>query len=149
MKYSETPQSESHASTGRLLIIDNDDVLLSALPWPINRRMPYVSIDTADTPEEALRHVYSGDYDVILSDIRMPRMDGVTLLRKLSVIQPETPVILFTGCGEEGLRRDANAAGAFAFITKPLNPDYLAELLKKAMLQRRLNLQAMEIEKQG
>ena len=40
MKYSETPQSESHASTGRLLIIDDDDVLLSALPWPISLCFP-------------------------------------------------------------------------------------------------------------
>jgi DNA-binding NtrC family response regulator len=149
MKYSDIHRNESRAQVGRLLIIDDDDVLLSALPWPIKRRMSYMTIDTADTPEEALRHVYSGDYDVILSDIRMPRMDGVTLLRKLRAIQPETPVILCTACGEEGLRREANAAGAFAFITKPLDPDYLAELLKKAMLQCRLNLQSMAIEKQG
>ena len=149
MKYSDIHRNESRTQISRLLIIDDDDVLLSALPWPIKRRLPYVSIDTADTPEEALRHVYSGDYDVILSDIRMPRMDGVTLLRKLRAIQPETPVILCTACGEEGLRREANAAGAFAFITKPLDPDYLAELLKKAMLQCRLNLQSMAIEKQG
>ena len=147
MKYSDVYRNESRAQMDRLLIIDDDDVLLSALPWPIKRRMPYITIDTADTPEEALRHVYSEDYDVILSDIRMPRMDGVTLLRKLRAIQPETPVILCTACGEEGLRREANAAGAFAFITKPLDPDYLAELLKKAILQRRLTLRSMAIEK--
>lgn len=148
MKYSDAHPPESRPQRGRLLIIDDDDVLLSALPWPINRRMPYVNIDTADTPEEALRHVYSDTYDVILSDIRMPRMDGVTLLRKLRAIQPETPVILFTACGEEGLRREANAAGAFAFITKPLNADFLVALLKKAMLQRLLNLQSTEVENQ-
>ena len=91
MKYSDAHRFDSRPQSGRLLIIDDDDVLLSALPWPIKRRMPSMNIDTADTPEEALRHVYSDDYDVILSDIRMPRMDGVTLLRKLRAIQPETP----------------------------------------------------------
>src|SRR2546421_6023618 len=80
MKYSDDHRSKSRPRMGRLLIIDDDNVLLSALPWPIKRRMPHVDIDTADTPEEALRQVYSEDYDVILSDIRMPRMDGVTLL---------------------------------------------------------------------
>jgi hypothetical protein len=59
MKYSDA-HHESCLQSGRLLIIDDDDVLLSALPWPIKRRMPYMNIDTADTPEEALRHVYSG-----------------------------------------------------------------------------------------
>lgn len=129
---------------GRILIIDDDDVLLSALPWPIKRRIPHIEIDIADTPEEALRHVYSTDYEVILSDIKMPRMDGVTLLRKLRAIQPSTPVILFTACGEEELRREANSRGAFAFITKPLDLPFLVELLKKAMSERRVHTQPQE-----
>lgn len=144
MKLSDAQYHHPPVLTGRLLIIDDDDVLLSALPWPIKRRMPHVDIDTADTPEEALRHVYSHDYDVILSDIRMPRMDGVTLLRKLRAIQPQTPVILCTACGEEELRRQANSAGAFAFITKPLDPHFLVELLKKAMCEHRLQIQQIE-----
>jgi DNA-binding NtrC family response regulator len=144
MKFADSHYHHSSVLTGRLLIIDDDDVLLSALPWPIKRRMPHVDIDTADTPEEALRHVYSQDYDVILSDIRMPRMDGVTLLRKLRAIQPQTPVILCTACGEEELRRQANSAGAFAFITKPLDPHFLVELLKKAVFENRLQIQQIE-----
>jgi DNA-binding NtrC family response regulator len=148
MKYADVNRSPSFPQTGRMLIIDDDDVLLVALPWPIKRRMPSVDIDTADTPEEALAHVYSRDYDVILSDIRMPRMDGVTLLRKLRAIQPETPVILCTACGQDELRREANAAGAFAFITKPLDPHFLVELLKKAMGECRLQLHEPDVEKQ-
>ena len=144
MKFSDAHYHHSSVLTGRLLIIDDDDVLLSALPWPIKRRMPHVDIDTADTPEEALRHVYSQDYDVILSDIRMPRMDGVTLLRKLRAIQPQTPVILCTACGEEELRRQANSAGAFAFITKPLDLHFLVELLKNAMFEHRRQIQHAE-----
>jgi DNA-binding NtrC family response regulator len=108
--------------------------------------MPHLNIDTADTPEEALRHVYSQDYDVILSDIRMPRMDGVTLLRKLRAIQPQTPVILCTACGEEELRRQANSAGAFAFVTKPLDLHFLVELLKNAMFEHRRQIQQIETQ---
>jgi len=136
--------SSSPSQSGRILIIDDDDVLLSALPWPIKRRVANVAIDTADTPEEALRHVYSTDYEVIISDIKMPRMDGVTLLRKLRAIQPDTPVILFTACGEEELRREANSAGAFAFVTKPLDLPFLVELIKKALCERRLKTQRAE-----
>lgn len=150
MKHSDAQQCHpSPRQAGRILIIDDDDVLLAALPWPIKRRMPHVDIDTADTPEEALRQVYSQDYDVILSDIRMPRMDGVTLLRKLKAIQPHTPVILCTACGEEELRRQANSAGAFAFITKPLDPHFLVELLKNAMFEHRRQIQRIELEKQA
>ncbi|MEP6887475.1 MAG: hypothetical protein ABI945_04045 [Nitrospirales bacterium] len=67
MKFSDAHHHHPFPQAGRLLIIDDDDVLLSALPWPIKRRMPHVNVDTADTPEETLRHVYSHDYDVILS----------------------------------------------------------------------------------
>ena len=148
MKHSEPHQHSSFGQSGRMLIIDDDDVLLAALPWPIKRRMPKLDIDTADTPEEALRQVYSQDYDVILSDIRMPRMDGVTLLRKLKAIQPHTPVILCTACGEEELRRQANVAGAFAFITKPLDPHFLVELLKNAMFGHRQQMHQMEMGKE-
>jgi len=74
----------------------------------------------------------------------MPRMDGVTLLRKLRAIQPDTPVILFTACGEEELRREANSAGAFAFVTKPLDLPFLVELIKKALCGRRLENQRAE-----
>ncbi len=76
--------------------------------------------------------------------IRMPRMDGVTLLRKLRAIQPQTPVILCTACREEELRRQANSAGAFAFITKPLDPHFLVELLKNAMFEHRRQIQQRE-----
>jgi DNA-binding NtrC family response regulator len=146
MKFSDAHHYHPSVPAGRLLIIDDDDVLLSALPWPIKRRMPHLDVDTADTPEEALRHVYSEEYDVILSDIRMPRMDGVTLLRKLRAIQPQTPVILCTACGEEGLRRQAKSAGAFAFITKPLDLHFLVELLKNAVFEHRRQVQQIETQ---
>lgn len=130
-------------SAARILIIDNDEVLLAALPWPIKRRMTHVIVDTADTPESALAHVHSTEYDAVLSDIRMPRMDGVTLLRKINALQPNTPVILFTGYGDASLRREANLNGAYAFIVKPLDPQFLVELLKKAIMERRLRLRRL------
>ncbi|MER3422930.1 MAG: hypothetical protein C4293_06545 [Nitrospiraceae bacterium] len=128
----------------RILIIDDDEVLLAALPWPIKRRMTNVIVDTADTPESALAHLYSTEYDAVLSDISMPRMDGVTLLRKVTALQPSTPVILFTGYGDAALRREANLNGAYAFIIKPLDPQFLVELLKRAIVERRLSLQLIQ-----
>ena len=71
-------------------------------------------------------------------------MDGVTLLRKLRAIQPHSPVILWTAYGEEELRRQANSAGAFAFVTKPLDPHFLVELLKNAMFEHRRQIQQIE-----
>ena len=67
----------------------------------------------------------------------MPGMDGVALTLKMREVQPNTPVILITGHGENGLRGKASAAGAFAFLTKPLDPAFIVTLLQQALQERR------------
>jgi len=75
--------------------------------------------------------------DAIISDIRMPGMDGVALTVKIREVQPDTPVILITGHGENGLRGQASAAGAFAFLNKPIDPIFIVALLQQALHERR------------
>ncbi|WP_447978335.1 response regulator [Candidatus Nitrospira bockiana] len=127
-------------SPARILIIDDDEVLLGALPYSIQHRLPESKIDTADTPEQALSCVYSNEYDAVICDLCMPRMNGVTLLRKVNAIQPETPVLMITGHADENLRPEAIAAGAYAFLNKPLDSNFIVALLKQAVVQRRLHL---------
>jgi len=122
----------------RLLIIDDDEVLLAALPYAIQRRIPNVEIDTADTPEQAMMLIFSRQYDAIVSDIRMPRMDGLTLLEKVRAVQTNTPILLMTGADDDTLRARSLTAGAYAFLKKPLDPAFMAALLKRAMADRRL-----------
>jgi DNA-binding NtrC family response regulator len=121
----------------RLLVIDDDPTLLMALPDTFRSRLQGCLVDTAGTPEDALQLVNEKPYDAIISDIRMPGMDGVALTLKMREVQPNTPVILITGHGENGLRSKASAAGAFAFLTKPLDPTFIITLLQQALQERR------------
>ena len=121
----------------RLLVIDDDPALLVALPETLRSKLQDCVVDTADTPDKALQFVHDKPYDAIISDIRMPGMDGVMLTIKMREIQPSTPVILITGHGENGLRGQASAAGAYAFLTKPLDPTFIAALLQQALQERR------------
>jgi two-component system, sensor histidine kinase and response regulator len=125
------------APSYRLLLIDDDPVLLMALPDTLRVRLQDCVVDTANTPDAALQLVQGKPYDAIISDIRMPGMDGVTLTIKMRELQPSTPVILITGHGENGLRGKASAAGAYAFLTKPLDPTFIAALLQQALQERR------------
>ncbi len=121
----------------RLLLIDDDPGLLMALPDTHRSRLQDCVVDTADTPDAALQLVQEKPYDAIISDIRMPGMDGVALTIKMREVQPSTPVILITGHGENGLRGKASAAGAYAFLTKPLDPTFIVALLQQALQERR------------
>jgi CheY-like chemotaxis protein len=68
---------------------------------------------------------------VILSDINMPGMDGLELLRKVKQRRPELPVMMVTAYGDEERRRRASEYGAFEFVTKPVDFDMLKEQLRQ------------------
>jgi CheY-like chemotaxis protein len=68
---------------------------------------------------------------VILSDINMPGMDGLALLRELKRLKPELPVMMVTAYGDEERRRQAHALGAVDFLTKPVDFDYLKQQLRQ------------------
>src|SRR5260370_2424337 len=86
----------SMLNTPHILIVDDDTALLQALPHTLSLRMVQVRVDTADSAPGALELIQEHDYDAIVSDIKMPGMDGLSLLTKLQTLRPQTPPILIT-----------------------------------------------------
>ena len=87
----------------------------------------------ADSAENALERLADGispQLIVILSDINMPGMDGLALLREIKERWPEYPVIMVTAYGDEERRRRASEYGAAEFITKPVDFDFLKAQLR-------------------
>ncbi|MBI4683382.1 MAG: response regulator [Nitrospirae bacterium] len=82
--------------------------------------------------EEAVVQALRNDVDLILTDIKMPGISGIQLLDKIHAIYPKMPVILMTGYAELEIAIDAIKRGAFDFIIKPYNPDYLLHTIVKA-----------------
>ncbi|MEM8787547.1 MAG: sigma-54 dependent transcriptional regulator [Pseudomonadota bacterium] len=93
-----------------------------------------------DSGEAALAKIRADFPGVIISDIKMPGMDGMQLLRRLQSIDKALPVILITGHGDVALAVDAMRRGAYDFIEKPFDPERLADLVRKAANTRRLTL---------
>jgi DNA-binding NtrC family response regulator len=123
----------------KILIVDDDPALLRALPESLHHRMPQVEIHIAEDVYDALSAAAVTEFDCVLCDIRMPIIDGVALMVKLRELRPYMPVILMTGAGEDRLRRQALHAGASAFVTKPLDPDFLAGLISMVSKDARVS----------
>ena len=88
----------------------------------------------AGSGEEALQmlaHEIEPQLIVLLSDINMPGMDGLTLLRETKARHPQLPVMMVTAYGDDERRRHAAEAGALQFLTKPVDFDFLKEQLRQ------------------
>ncbi|MGR3342511.1 MAG: sigma-54-dependent transcriptional regulator [Paracoccaceae bacterium] len=96
--------------------------------------------ETYASAEDALK-IIGADYPgVVVSDIRMPGMDGMQFLKKLMGVDSALPVIIITGHGDVPMAVEAMRVGAFDFLEKPFNPDRMTELAKRATSNRRLTL---------
>jgi PAS domain S-box-containing protein len=132
-------------SDARILLVDDDVALLEALPQAILLRMDGVQIDTSETATDALERIREVDYDAIVSDIKMPVMDGLALLEEIGKVRAGTPTLLITGHGEHDLAVQALRGGAYDFVAKPIDRDYFIASLERAIGMRRLD---REVERQ-
>jgi len=88
--------------------------------------------------EDALKELQARDYDLVLSDVRMPRMGGLELLREIQRLHPDLTVIVMSAYGTHDTAIEAMKAGAYDYISKPFKPDEVVLVLKKAEERERL-----------
>jgi len=132
------------SARGYLLIVDDDRALLDALPQMLRLRMEGIRIDTSDNAADALDRIGRTDYDAIVTDIKMPGMDGLAVLGEIKRLRPKTPTLLITGHGEHDLAVQALRGGAYDFVQKPIDRDYFVASLERAIALRRLERQVEE-----
>jgi PAS domain S-box-containing protein len=138
-------------SSPTVLIVDDDPALLEALPEALRLRMGDLLVETCDSAPDALAKIALEDYDAIVTDIKMPGMDGLALLDEIQKVRPETPTLLITGHGEHDLAIQSLRRGAYDYIQKPIDRDYftasLSRAIEKRSLARRIELQRLELER--
>lgn len=89
-------------------------------------------VTTAEDGERAISKLRNEPVDVVVSDLRMPRVDGIQLLEWIHDRQPETRFILLTGYGTEEVERKVRELGAYEYLNKPISPDALSAVLTAA-----------------
>src|SRR5258707_7875620 len=127
-----------------ILLVDDDDALLQALPEALALRMPAIQVQVCVSAVEALERIQQYDYDAIISDIKMPGMDGLALLTRIKELRPETPTLLITGHGEHEIAIQALRGGAYDYIQKPIDREYCVADLSRAIQTHQLQRQVIE-----
>ncbi|WP_421704485.1 sigma-54-dependent transcriptional regulator [Aliiroseovarius sp.] len=134
------------AQAMKIAIVDDEqDMRQSISQW---LALSGFETETFPGAEEALK-VVGPDYPgVVVTDIRMPGMDGMQFLKKLMSLDSSLPVIMITGHGDVPMAVEAMRVGAFDFMEKPFNPDRMTELAKKATARRRMALDARALRRE-
>ena len=96
---------------------------------------------TFASAEDALQEIGPDYPGIVMTDVRMPKMDGITFLKRLQSQDSNLPVILITGHGDVSMAVDAMQIGAYDFLEKPFNTDRMAEIAKRALQTRKLMLE--------
>lgn len=122
--------------SGTVLIVDDDETLLRSLARLL--RLRGYEPKTATSAAAAIELVQTERFDVVLSDIAMPGMDGIELLRNIRDTDLVVPVILITGAPAVSTAVDAVEYGAFRYLTKPVENDDLVATVEKAVRYHRM-----------
>jgi DNA-binding NtrC family response regulator len=120
----------------RILIVDDDPALLEALPEAVRLRIGSIHVATCDSADAAVERIEASDYDAIVTDIKMPGMDGLALLSVIREKRPATPTLLITGHGEGDLGLRAVEGGAYDYFSKPIDRDLFTASLERAIQSR-------------
>lgn len=118
--------------TQKILLVDDEINLLESLALTLRK----FDVDTESDPLRALEKIKTGDYAVVVSDMRMPQMDGVELLRAASFEAPTTMRLMLTGHGDLKIAMKAiNTSGVFKFMIKPVEAKELRQAITEALAE--------------
>lgn len=118
------------SAKGRVLCVDDEPNILRALSWLLQKEFEVV---TSTSGREALEIARQGDFDVVISDQRMPEMSGVDFLREVRAIAPRAIRILLTGYSDmQAVLRSVNESEIFRYINKPWNVNELPKVVAQA-----------------
>jgi DNA-binding NtrC family response regulator len=122
-----------------ILVVDDELIVRESLTkW---FREDGYRVDAAELAATALKKLQAGRWDLMLVDIKMPGMDGIELLQRVKSTNSDVIVIIITAFATVDTAVKALKQGAFDYITKPIDPDYLDHVVEKAVLQRRLAME--------
>lgn len=114
-----------------VLIIDDDPTFCLMLKSFLSKKD--FATETAFSGAEAINQVKNNNFDIVLSDFRLPDTDGLELLENIREIKPGTPVIIMTSYADIRIAVKAMKIGAYEYVTKPVNPDEILLTIKNAL----------------
>lgn len=118
-----------------ILVVDDDDVIRETLEELLSA---YYSVQTADTAEKALTKLEAQHFEVVLTDISMPGLNGMELLKRVVEKYPGTPVIIISGHNDQDHAQGLISRGAFDYLLKPFRLEAVEASVKRALDKSKL-----------
>jgi DNA-binding NtrC family response regulator len=131
----------------RLMIVDDEPDMLMLLEMIIHDNTEY-AVETTNNPAECLELLQKRHFDLVITDLKMPGIDGMELFKELRELKPELPVIIITAYGLEDAADKAIKAGISDFITKPFKKERILFAIMKALEIKRLREKIIKLRKQ-
>ncbi len=131
----------------KILIIEDEDAIRRVLIKIINNENSSYEVEEAADGLEGFEMIENSDYDLVLCDIKMPKMDGIEVLEKSLSLKPETPFIMISGHGELETAVQAMRLGAFDYISKPPDLNRLLNAIRNALDKKKLVVENKRLKK--
>ena len=106
-----------------------------------------LAVEAVESAEAAIPLITPGYAGVVVTDMRLPKADGLSLVRHCHALDADLPVIMITGHGDVTLAVEAMRSGAYDFIPKPFSPEILVEIVRRAMEKRSLTLEVATLRR--
>jgi signal transduction histidine kinase len=119
----------------RILVVDDEKAIRDFLYQALTRLGGFI-VELAENGEEALKKIEKEDFDLVLTDMKMPTMDGLQLISEIAKFKPETLMVLLTGHGTIESALEAMKQGASDYLSKPINLDEMLMRLRKVLEER-------------
>ncbi|MGC8603849.1 MAG: response regulator, partial [Desulfomonilaceae bacterium] len=124
---------------GKILVLDDEKIVLDSVTRILEDEN--YQIHTCRNGEQALQTLKEGGFDILITDLKMPGMDGLQAMEAMLEIDPDLSVIMFTAYSTVDSAVKAMKLGAVDYIRKPFTPDQLTDLVEKVMNSRKAKLE--------
>ena len=131
----------------KILIIEDEKAIRNVLSNIVIEEDKNHEVDTAENGLDGFEMLTQNTYDLVLCDIKMPKMDGIELLEKAIAIQPELPIVMFSGNGDLDTAVESIKKGAFDYISKPPDLNRLLHTIRNGLDRKSLMLQNKVLRK--
>ncbi len=128
-----------------VLVVDDEAVVRKAMERILEKEG--MEVETSSSGYLAIQRMQEKEFDLVITDLKMPGMSGMEVLRTVKILQPDVPVIIITGYATVDTAVEAIQNGAFDYLAKPFTPEQITEKVRKALAQKAVLLKDVYVSR--
>jgi DNA-binding NtrC family response regulator len=129
----------------KILVVDDELDMLALLAMIISEKTDH-NVTTTNNPLEVVQFVKEKEYDLVISDLKMPGMDGIELIAEIRKIDQYIPILVITAYGSIESAEDAIKKGAYDYITKPFRKEQILIAIDRALEWKNMRKELRELK---